>query len=99
MVSSYSGKLHPTDTQNTDIKQVNANDFTFILINSVKELSAQNDALRERVKALEDKRPAYAAGLSGNGTLGFGLAVLGGMLIVSRRRGQKSLLQGGAPLP
>jgi hypothetical protein len=86
MVTSLRGKLHPTDTEDMDIKQVDANDFTFLLINSVKELSAQNDALRDRIKALEDRRPSYAAGLSGNGILGLGLAVLAGVVVLSRRR-------------
>ena len=90
MVVSHSDKLHPTDTENTDIEQVNANDFTFILINSVKELSAENKALRERMKAIEDRRPTYAAGLSGSGAWGLSFAILGAALILSRRRGQTS---------
>jgi len=86
MVSSRRTKLHPSDANETDIKQVDANDFTFMLINSVKELSTQNDLLRKRVKALEEKQPSYAAGLGGNGMLGLGLGLLGCTLMVLRRR-------------
>jgi hypothetical protein len=90
MVSSRRGKLHPTDTNEIDIKQVDANDFTFMLINSVKELSAQNEALQKRVKVLEDRQPRYSAGLSGNGILGLGLAILGCALVMLRRRDTKT---------
>ncbi len=42
MVSSQRQKLHETDVQATDIKQVDPSAFTFVLINAVQELSRQN---------------------------------------------------------
>ena len=61
-------------------------------LDKAAKLAEENDALRQRVKALEDKRPAYAAGLSGNGAWGVGLGILGAAVILSRRRDQASRL-------
>ena len=57
-----------------------------MLVESLRTLKTENDLLRKRVDALEGKRPTAAAGIDGNGLLGFGLIVLGSAIIVSRRR-------------
>jgi hypothetical protein len=43
MVTSMPKKLRPTDEKETSIKQVDANAFTYMLINAVQELSEQNE--------------------------------------------------------
>lgn len=49
MVKTTPMLLNPTDTQTTDIKQVDVTELTWILINSVKELSAKVTALEAKV--------------------------------------------------
>ncbi|MBO9667375.1 MAG: tail fiber domain-containing protein [Bdellovibrio sp.] len=53
-------KLHPTDTEATEIKQVNYSTFTYILINSVKELYAKllghDQALQEKDAQIQNLR-------------------------------------------
>jgi trimeric autotransporter adhesin len=56
MVSTRRGKLHPTDTNETDIKVVDPSNFTYALINSVKELSAEVKDLQAQVKQLKAAR-------------------------------------------
>lgn len=79
------------------MKTVNYNGIDALLVDSVHSLKSENDALRDRVMALEGKRPVSAAGfLSGNGLLGLGLMVLGAAIIVSRRRDQRAAPAGSA---
>jgi hypothetical protein len=49
MVTSTPKKLRPTDEKETNIKQVDANAFTYMLINAVQELSEQNEQLKRIV--------------------------------------------------
>ena len=49
MVKTTPMLLNPTDTQTTDIKQVDVTELTWILINSVKELNAKVTALEAKV--------------------------------------------------
>jgi hypothetical protein len=53
MVSHKTAKLHATDAKDTEILQVDPSDFTYILINSVKELSAEVKDLQTQVRALK----------------------------------------------
>jgi hypothetical protein len=46
MVSSSRGKLRASDAKATDIKQLDPAAFTYMLVNAVKELSAENKQLR-----------------------------------------------------
>lgn len=48
-VSTYSTKLNPTDNTETTLLNFNSHALTFVLINSVKELKAENDALKQLV--------------------------------------------------
>ncbi|MBI4678810.1 MAG: tail fiber domain-containing protein [Elusimicrobia bacterium] len=52
-ISTYKAKLEPSDAQETDIYNFNSSPLTFVLINAVKELKAENEALKSRVLKLE----------------------------------------------
>jgi len=67
-------------------KTVNTTEIDALLVESVRSLKTENDGLRDRIKALEAARVFAAAGLQGNGMLGLGLMVLGGAIVVSKRR-------------
>jgi hypothetical protein len=54
-VDTYSAKLGKDDKENTDIKRFDATEITWLLVNSVKELSAQLDAALARIAVLESK--------------------------------------------
>jgi len=54
-VSTYSVKLNPTDELNTDVKQFDATEITWLLVNAVKELSAKVDAQATEIAALKAK--------------------------------------------
>lgn len=45
-VTTYKAKLNPEDQEETDIKQFDANDITWVLVNAIKELKAEVDALK-----------------------------------------------------
>jgi len=86
MVTSKKGKLHATDTSETDIKIVDPSALTFVLINSVKEQQVIIDRQERRIEALERGR-AVSASMFGSGTemaLALGLLPLG--LVAFRRR-------------
>jgi hypothetical protein len=56
-------------------------------VESLRALKAKNDALEERVQALEANRRPMISGLSAEGMgMGFGLVALGGAFLVSRRK-------------
>jgi hypothetical protein len=57
-----------------------------MVVESLRTLKTENDALRDRVRALETTRAFVSAGLNGNGLLGLGLIVLGGAIIATRKR-------------
>jgi len=46
MVTTHAEKLHPDDKQPTELKQVDPSAFTYLLINAVKELSAENKQMK-----------------------------------------------------
>jgi hypothetical protein len=46
MVTSRGQKLHPGDKAPTDLKEVDPSAFTYVLINAVKELSAENKLMK-----------------------------------------------------
>jgi ubiquinone biosynthesis protein UbiJ len=51
-VTSHKGKINEDDTDETDILDVDSHSLTFILINAVKELSAQVDSLNRQIADL-----------------------------------------------
>jgi hypothetical protein len=64
-------------------------------VESIRTLKAQNEALEERVKALEANRRPLISGLTAEGTLfGFGLVTMAGAFVVSRRKRSDSENQG-----
>jgi hypothetical protein len=54
MVSQYAGYIDGAAVD--DIRAVNTSNLSFVLVNAVKTLSAQNDALLARIEALESAR-------------------------------------------
>ena len=54
-VQDYQAKLNPDDQIKTAIKQFDASEMVWLLVKSVQELSAKNDALTARIAALEAK--------------------------------------------
>jgi len=90
MVTSRKGKLHPTDTADTDIKIVDPSALTFVLINSVKEQQAIIERQERRIAALERGR-GVSASLLGNGTeMGLALGLLPlGFVALRRRKASK----------
>lgn len=52
-VKTYNAKLNPTDSETTDIKQFDATEITWLLVNSVKELKAELDAAKAEIAALK----------------------------------------------
>lgn len=54
-VGTFSAKLNPEDEEATELYNWNGHALTFALVNSVKELKAQNEVLAARIAALEAK--------------------------------------------
>jgi hypothetical protein len=54
-VDTYSAKLNPDDEEETDIKRLNGNEITWLLVNAVKEQQALITDLQTRLAALEAK--------------------------------------------
>jgi hypothetical protein len=54
MVSSTARKLRESDEDATDIKQLDSSAFTYMLVNAIKELAAQNRTLAARVAAQDE---------------------------------------------
>ena len=52
-VTEYEAKLNPDDETNTKIKKFDATEITWLLVNSVKELSAKLDEANARIAKLE----------------------------------------------
>jgi endosialidase-like protein len=86
MVAAKKRKLHKDDVEDTDIKYVDPNEFTYLLINSVQEqqmLIEQQDA---RIAKLERGRSLVSSVLpTGLGGMALGLVPLG-LLVVNRKR-------------
>jgi hypothetical protein len=70
MVSSRKAKLRKTDAAPVELKDVDGTAFTYALINSVNQLSAQNQELQKRLDRLEAGKPSALAGLSLDGSIG-----------------------------
>ena len=56
MVSSVQRKMNANDSTTTAIKQIDPSDFTYMLINSVKELNAEVKDLRQQVADLKKNK-------------------------------------------
>jgi hypothetical protein len=65
-------------------KTITMKGFEPIVVESIRTLKLENNALKERVKALEANRRPLNASMLGEG--GLGLAVIAGALIISRRK-------------
>lgn len=61
-----------------------------LMVESIRTLKSENDALRDRVKALEERRTFATAGLNGSGLFGLALLGLGSVIVVSRRRSPRA---------
>jgi hypothetical protein len=57
LFTTYEDKLDPTDAATTSLYSANYSPVLFMLVNAVKDLAAQVDALTTRVAALEAKVP------------------------------------------
>ena len=54
-IGTYMTKLNPNDEMETELLNFESHALVFNLINAVKELKAENDDLRARIEALENK--------------------------------------------
>jgi hypothetical protein len=94
MVSSRMAKLHPTDAQETAIKQVDPGNFTYLLINAVQEQQKVIQRQEARIAALEQGKSPLASSLMSLGGIETGLVVgllpVGLVVAVRRRKKQKS---------
>ena len=84
-------KVYPTwvSTDPDGMKRIGAPGYAFqaMLVESIKTLKAENDALKDRVKALESARPHVSGlGIGGVTMAGGGLFLLGGVARLLRRR-------------
>ena len=52
-IKTFKAKLNPEDDQETELYNFDSSPLTFVLINAVKELKAENDALKTRIEMLE----------------------------------------------
>lgn len=65
MVTSHARKLRPHDKTATELKEVDPSAFTYVLINAVKELSAENELMKS---VLCEDHPAAAFCRNAKGT-------------------------------
>jgi hypothetical protein len=90
MVASRMGKLHPTDTEDTAIKHVDPSEFTYLLINAVKEQQKVIERQEARIEALEEGRPPRLSSRTSIGgleaSLALGLLPVGVVVAIKRRR-------------
>ena len=85
MVGSSKGRLHPTDVEETDIKEVNPSNFTYVLINAVQQQQQIIDRQEARIAALEANRRPLISGVSQTG-IGLGLLAVAASPASSFRR-------------
>jgi hypothetical protein len=70
-------------------KTINMTGIEPMLVESIRELKTENDALKARIEALEvGRRPALSM-FGGNGMLGLGMIAVAGAVVVSRRKRQE----------
>jgi len=89
MVTSRMAKLHPTDAQETTIKQVDPSDFTYLLINTVQEQQRIIERQDARLTALEEGKPPMMSSMWSLGSLetaAAGLVLLGVVTVIRRRK-------------
>lgn len=55
-VSTFKSKLEPEDKEETELYSFDSSSLTFVLINAVKELKAENDDLKRRIALLEKNK-------------------------------------------
>lgn len=93
MVTSRKGKLLPNDDKETDIKIVDPNAFTYVLINAVKEQQQLIERQEHRIASLEHGRGGSLSASMLGGGIGLGLAI-GllplGFVAVRRRQAAKT---------
>ncbi|MSP11806.1 MAG: tail fiber domain-containing protein [Chloroflexi bacterium] len=63
-ISTFKARLNPEDKAETELYSFDSSALTFVTINAVKELKAENDALKQRVSGLEQQNQALAARLA-----------------------------------
>ncbi|MBI1805583.1 MAG: tail fiber domain-containing protein [Ignavibacteria bacterium] len=71
-VDSFKGKLDPQDSEETDILRFDANALMYISINAIKELSAENQKLRQELDELKAMVKSLAAERNGVGNKSMG---------------------------
>jgi hypothetical protein len=87
MVTSRKTTLREADGAPIDLKMVDDTAFTYALINSVNQLSAQNQELQKRLDRLETGKPPALAGLAMDGSVGaLGIGVGIGIAVMRARR-------------
>jgi hypothetical protein len=89
MVSSRKARFHIVDTKEVDIKRVDPSEFTYLLINAVKEQQQIIQEQDNRIAALESRTNSLASVLpSGRSELAFmlGLVPVGLVVAIRRRR-------------
>ncbi|MSP11809.1 MAG: tail fiber domain-containing protein [Chloroflexi bacterium] len=60
-ISTFKAKLEPGDKEATELYSFDSSALTFVTINAVKELKAQNDAQQSRITALEQQNQTLQA--------------------------------------
>jgi hypothetical protein len=88
MVSSQKAKLRPSDKDVIDLKHVDPNAFTYMLINAVQQQEAVIQRQEARIATLEQGRAPMTSSIVPGGfgmTAAFGLSAVVGLL-VSRKR-------------
>lgn len=90
MVSTRVGKLHPGDTKDTAIEQVDPSNFTYLLINAVQEQQRVIQRQEARIDALEHGAPLSSSvlPLGRAETFAFGLLPVGLIVALRRRKGR-----------
>jgi trimeric autotransporter adhesin len=86
MVHTRKAKLHKDDVDDTDIKLVDPSDFTYVLINAVKQQQRTIEKQDARIAALERRSPPVVASLAGGLGGWAALALLPIGVLIGRKR-------------
>jgi len=87
MIASKKVKLHKDDAKETEIELVDASEFTFLLINAVKEQQRTIQKQEDRIGELERRQaPVVSSLFTGGLGAAMGLFMLPVGLLVARRR-------------